>query len=329
MSACKRFTQFSLGLTTAVALTFATAATAQELVELKVGSPADTAFSFTPLNIGQEKGIFQKHGVSVEHIGMGGGGKVQQGLAANAIDMSVSGGPELAAVARHQNAKAVAAIANEPRLLVLIVDSRLNAKGTEDLKGVTIGVSNKGSLSDWLVRETSNNLGWGPEGIKTIGLGQSQSEVAAMQNREVDGLVTGIPQSTKLHAEGVSDEIVNFGDTVGSDFHIHIAFATNKLIEENPEAITNFLAGWFETIEWMQDNREEAIALASKQMGTDEELGAVIYDKVMPMMRTDGHFNQAALDRMNASFPELGLLDEPANLDEIVTEDLLPPDHQM
>jgi hypothetical protein len=61
-------------------------------------------------------------------------------------------------------------------------------------------------------------------------------------------------------------------------------------------------------------------------MGTDEELGAKVFEGVMPMMRSDGKIDPAILAKMNASFVELGMLDAPANLDEIVTEEFLPKD---
>jgi len=38
-----------------------------------------------------------------------------------------------------------------------------------------------------------------------------------------------------------------------------VIYASDKLIEGNPAALKTFLAGWFETIAFMRDHRQETI----------------------------------------------------------------------
>ena len=53
--------------------------------------------------------------------------------------------------------------------------------------------------------------------------------------------------------------IGSFRDSV-KDFHVHVIYASNRLIESNPDALKAFLAGWLETIRFMRDNKEKSIA---------------------------------------------------------------------
>ena len=60
------------------------------------------------------------------------------------------------------------------------------------------------------------------------------------------------------------------------DFHIHVIFAADKLIAERPDALRAFLAGWFETIEFMRKNKAETVAIAKEVMNKDEDITLAI-----------------------------------------------------
>ena len=75
------------------------AATAQA-DPLRVGKPQGEVFSFVPLDVGIQEGIFKKHGVEVQSFSLGGAAKLQQALTAQAIDIGLGSGPALSFIAK-------------------------------------------------------------------------------------------------------------------------------------------------------------------------------------------------------------------------------------
>ena len=71
-------------------------------------------------------------------------------------------------------------------------------------------------------------------------------------------MVTDVATALKLGEEGVTRTIVHFGKIV-PDFHIHVIYASNKIIAAHPQYVREFLAGWFDTIAPMKANKDETV----------------------------------------------------------------------
>ena len=96
-------------------------APAQANPALKVGNSSAQAFNFLPLPIGIEQKLFEKNGVDVTEIDLGGSAKLHQAMTAGAIDLGLGAGTDIAFVAKGAPEKAVAAIAITPALFGVIV----------------------------------------------------------------------------------------------------------------------------------------------------------------------------------------------------------------
>ena len=291
--------------------------------KLRVGKAQADAFSFLPVEIGIEHGFFKKYGVEVESSGFAGDAKLQQAIAADAVDIAIGSGPAMAFVAKGNPELGVAAMANQPLLLDLSVQKDGPIKTAADLKGHTISVSTAGSLTEWLVRETSRQQGWGPDGIKIAYLGSNSSQIAAMRSKNVDGFVADVALAYKLQEEGASRILVRFGNIV-SDFHIHVIFATTKAVATRPNDLKGFLAGWFDTIAYIRQNKQVMVDKASKLMNISPEIASRTYDDVMPMFSDTGRFNPKALAILAKSFVEMGVLDKEPDMSKLYTEQFLP-----
>src|SRR4029077_672917 len=79
------------------------------------------SFSFTPANIGKDVGIFAKHNLDLEIAGFGGDAKLQQGIAANAVDMRLRPRPGVAFTAKGAPVKGIAAMAGPPLIFAMVV----------------------------------------------------------------------------------------------------------------------------------------------------------------------------------------------------------------
>jgi ABC-type nitrate/sulfonate/bicarbonate transport system substrate-binding protein len=305
----------------AMALT-ALAGAAQAQTKVRIGKPQAGAFQFVPVDVGIEVGIFKKHGLDVEASDFGGGPRVQQALTAGALDVAIGSGPELALVAKGTPEIGIAAMADAPYAVVLAV---LNdgPKTIADLKGKNISVSNRGGLTFWLAQELSRRQGWGKEGFTITPLGATTAQTAALRTKQIDGMIVEVNAGYRLEEEKAGRVLVQFGDLIKT-FHIYILYAHTDFAAKNPAAVRAFLAGWFETIDWMQKNREKTIDIVRRKTDVSLALATRDYDELSGMFNKTGRFNPDALKVLSRSFVEMGMLPSEPDVTKLITEQYLP-----
>jgi ABC-type nitrate/sulfonate/bicarbonate transport system substrate-binding protein len=164
---------------------------------LRVGKAVPEAFSFVPLDIGMRKGFFAKQGLDIEAIAFTGDARMQQAMASDSLDIALGSGPAMAFIVKGAPIKAVAAMAGPPLLLAIVVRPD-GPKTVADLKGKKIGVSTAGSLTYWLVSETSRRQGWGPKGIEIAPMGAMPGQIAALKRGDIDGSIMDIGNAFEL-----------------------------------------------------------------------------------------------------------------------------------
>ena len=290
---------------------------------LRLGKAQPNQFAFVPADVGVEAGIFKKHGIDLEISSFAGDAKEMQALAAGSIDIALGGGPAFATIVKGVPMKAVAAEANAPNTILLVVLKDGPVQSVDDLKGRTVSVSTAGSLTYWLTQQLSVAQGWGDKGIKIAPLGASEAQIAALKTHQIDGVTTDGVTVYKFMETGDGRILVKFGERV-KDFHVHVIYASDSLIAGNPEGLKAFLAGWFETIAYMRDHRQQTIDIAVKHTGVSPAVAAASYDDTMPILSTDGHFSQKALDVLATSFMDTKTLPEKPDMSKLLTEAFLP-----
>ena len=310
----------SAGLLVAAAVIATSAALAADKV--RVGKSVSQPFAFAPVEIGIAEGIWAKHGLEVETIVFAGDAKLQQGLVADAIDFGLGSGPAMGFLAKGVPAKAVGALANEPLSMGLIVGASPAIQKPQDLKNTKIGVTTAGSLSYWLARELSRQMGWGSNGIEPVALGAMTAMVAALKRGQVDGVVLSASQGYALEKTGDGRLLLEFGTYI-KDFHTHVIFATDAMIANKPDQVRRFLAGWKDVIAFMAANKAETVRIARQVTGLDEAIENREYDDVMPMMSRDLRFSTKALDVIGDSFPEMEIMPAKPDMRTLYTEEFL------
>jgi ABC-type nitrate/sulfonate/bicarbonate transport system substrate-binding protein len=290
---------------------------------LRVGKAGREAFSFVPLDIGVRSGIFKQHRLDVEISNFGGDARLQQAMAADGVDISLGSGPGLAFIVKGSPVKGIAAMAGPPLLFALVVRNDDSVKTVDDLKGRKIGVSTVGSVTSWIISEVSRQRGWGFDGITQVPIGENAARVAAVRSKALDGCIVDLASALNYVQRGEGRILLRFGDLV-KDFHIHVIFATDKIIAERPQALRGFLAGWFETIALMRRDKPKSVAIAADVMGTDAPTAAGIYDELMPMFSDTGRFDPKALAVLRRSFVEMKTLNEEPDMSRLYTEAFLP-----
>jgi ABC-type nitrate/sulfonate/bicarbonate transport system substrate-binding protein len=166
-------------------------------------------------------------------------------------------------------------------------------------------------------------MGWGPDGIRAVPLGTVTGQVAGLKSGQVDGFIMSASVGYMLNQKDEGEVMLHFGDMI-QDFHTHVVFANNRIIQSKPDIVRRFLAGWIDTVAYMRANPEEAIELASKTTGIPVEIQRQEFGKVMPMMSRDMRFKPDALRVIVDSFQELEILDFKPDPKTLYTEAFLP-----
>jgi ABC-type nitrate/sulfonate/bicarbonate transport system substrate-binding protein len=307
----------------ALAAVLLCSAGAQAQTKLRVGKAQANQFAFVPADIGVDAGIFKKHGLDIEISAFGGDARMMQALTADGVDIALGGGPAIATIVKGTPMKAVAALANEPNTIMLVVAKDGPIKSVADLKDKAVSVSTAGSLTYWLTMQLSQSQGWGPNGIKITPLGASNAQIAALKTNQVAGVTTDSVTVYKFMEEGGGRILAKFGERV-KDFHVHIIYASDKLMKENPKALRDFLAAWFETIAFMKANKDQAIEMAAKRTDVSKTVATEGYNDTMGIFSTNGRFSPKALDVLGESFVELKLLPSKPDMSKLITEEFLP-----
>jgi ABC-type nitrate/sulfonate/bicarbonate transport system substrate-binding protein len=290
---------------------------------LRVGTPAGANFTFLPARIAADRGAFKAEGLDVEVTDFGGGAKLQQAMVSGAIDMTVSAGTDLAFSVKGSPDKAVAAMGNKPTLgIVVAYDSPL--KTVDDLKGKKVGVTTVGSLTEWLMKRLIAQHGWPKDAVTIVPVGSDlQSQAALLTTGQIDGVVAPPAFGVQLELSKKARILLPQFD-IGKDFLGEAIYASNKLIESNPNAIRHFLKAWFQNIAWMRANKAEAIEFVRKYTHYTPEVESKEYDLVMPIFSPDGKFHPVAVKTLAESFVEMGTFDRPPDLTKFYTEAYLP-----
>src|SRR6185437_15578793 len=274
-------------------------------------------FSFVPVDVGQQVGLFKKHNLELQIAAFGGDAKIQQAMAADSIDIGLGSGPGLAFIVKGSPVKGIAAMADPPLTFALVVRNDDSIKTLDDLKGKNVGVSTVGSVTGWIVGELGRQKGWGYDGMKPVAVGEDPARVAAVKAKAIDAAVVNLTIALKYMQSGEGRILVRFGDLL-KDFHVHVIFATDKSIEAKPAALRNFLAGWFDTIAFMRANKAKTVEIAKEVTGSDAQTIGFVYDEMMPMFNADGHFKPKAMKVLARSFVDMKTLPAEPDMAKLV-----------
>jgi ABC-type nitrate/sulfonate/bicarbonate transport system substrate-binding protein len=294
---------------------------ADDVVHL--GKAVGVAWTFLAADVGVAEGIYKKYGLDVEISSFGGDAKLQQAMAAGAVDFGLGSGPAMAFAVKGAPVIAVAAFGDQPSDISIVLPADSPIKSVKDLKGKLLAVSTTGSLTDWLVKRVSSSEGWGTDGIRTAALGDAPSQVAAMRAHEVDGLMGSTDYSFQLEERHEGRQLVGMGTFV-PHFIAHVVFARRDLVKEKPDVVRRFLKGFFASIAFIRDHKAETIKIAEPIQHESPAVLSRAQDYEMPMLRLDGVFDPEGLKLIKQSFVDMHILDREPPDDAILTRAFVP-----
>jgi ABC-type nitrate/sulfonate/bicarbonate transport system substrate-binding protein len=288
-----------------------------------VGKAVATAFTFTPLDIGIKHGIFAKYGLDVKGTAFLGDAKLQQGLTSGSVDFGLGSGPGMAFAVKGVPARAVAAYFGAPINISVIVAEKSPIKKVADLKGKVMAVSTVGSLTAWLTQRISTHEGWGPNGIKIVATGGGPAMYSAIVSGAVDAGMGSYEGALTLQEQHRGRPLVTMDQFVPR-FITHVIFARKAMIDQHPATVEKFVRGFFATLQWMREHREQTIDDAAEVLHESKVVMTGAYDREMPLMSKDGRFDPEALKTIKESWVALKTLPKEPNDNQFLTRKFVP-----
>jgi NitT/TauT family transport system substrate-binding protein len=290
-----------------LAVPLAAAALAADTV--RVGKAVPFAWTFTPIDVGIDVGIFAKQGLELVVTGFAGDARLQQGLVSDSIDFGLGSGPGMGFLAKGSPAKAVAAMAGAPMNMCIVVNHDSPIKTLDDLKGKKVGITTVGSLTDWLLKRVVAERKWAPSDVTAVTVGGMDSTKAALKTGQIDAVVIALELGYALEQAGQWRVLAPLAP-FAPDFHTHVIYARDELIAKRPELVERFLRAWFETIAFMRANRERTVEITAKVLNLDKAVIGRVYDEQIKIFSTDGRFDPKALVVLRQSLVEMGILQQ-------------------
>ena len=231
---------------------------------LKKVRAAFTAFAYAnpPFWIAKDLRVFEKYGLDVELVYVGGARNIQA-LIGGSVDFSQAGGASVVSAAA-QGAEVVI-LGTVFRRLIFAVHAVPQIKEIKDLKGKNLAVGNVGGNSYFAGLLFLSRVGLVPnKDIIVRPVGGTQEVLTALQHGQVQGGVMS-PPSTGIAARMGFPQIFDIA-SLDLPFPTVSVASTRRFADENPETILNVLRATAEAIYLYKTQPELTLPVVAKYM---------------------------------------------------------------
>jgi NitT/TauT family transport system substrate-binding protein len=227
---------------------------------LKVGYPT-TVGSMAVLWVTKEARFFEKHGLEVELIYIGGSSKVVQAMVAREIPIAEIAIP---AVIQANLAGAdlvmLAGPNHKPGQKVMV---KPEIKTPEQLKGKRIGITRFGTSDDFLLRYVLGQ--WGVQAEREVALiqmGGSQEILAGLASKSVDGGLLSSP--LHLRAAKLGFSLLADLSALGIDYQGAGVVTRRSYVRDNPDIVRRYLQAYVEGLHRFKTDKKFSLQVIGK-----------------------------------------------------------------
>ena len=308
----RRLTAKSLAV--AALLAYASSASAQTTV--KIGLAVPNYGPYAPVHAAEELGYYKENGIKAEITAYRGGAAAQEALAAGAVDILSFFPPGAAlAVKKGIKEKVVGIGSATPYGWHIVVMTNSPYKSVKDLAGKKVGITAKGSTTDFYALWAANRAG---VQVETIPVG-APSLIPTLKSGQIDAAVLNSPLPFKLMISGEGRSLVDLGKEMEPTLP-DVWIATQALIDSNPKAVEGTLRAIYKATAYMKKNRAYAIDFMRKFTGEkDDRVIELEYDVVLSGRPTSAKIERSWIEASLALAKLGGITDLPA-IDEIFTD---------
>jgi NitT/TauT family transport system substrate-binding protein len=226
--------------------------------------------------IPHEAGIFRKHGLDVELLYVGGGGRAAQVVQSGEVPMGIFTGG--AVVNANLAGGDLAVVASGMNVITFFLMARPEIRSIDDLKGKKVGVTRFGSATDFALGYSENKwpIKRGRD-FTVLQMGGMPEMMQALKSRALDAATLNAEFTILARREGLK-ELVDMS-TLGLSFPTSSIVTTRSFIKRNENAVRKFVRGFVEGNHFAKTQRAASTEVFKKYIRNDdrEYLNALYY----------------------------------------------------
>jgi NitT/TauT family transport system substrate-binding protein len=238
---------------------------------LKVASPQRGSWEGAVPELGQQQGIFKKHGLDLEILYTAGGGETLQTVISGAVDIGLSAGTLSIFGAFQKGApiRIIGASSTGSRELFWYVLADSPVQSMRDANDKTIAYSTGGSSTNTTVLRFIDEY---KLKAKPIATGDVTATITQVMTKQIDIGWSVAPFQLKPLEEGKIRLIARASDLpIIRSQTIRVQIANADALAQRKDAIDRFMAAYRETVDWMYAS-PEALQRYLKFSGFEESV---------------------------------------------------------
>jgi NitT/TauT family transport system substrate-binding protein len=214
-----------------------------------------------------EAGIFRKHGLDVELLYVGGGGRAAQVVQSGEVPIGVFTGG--AVINSHLAGGDLVVIGSSMNVMTFSVMTRPEIRRAEDLKGKKIGISRFGSATDFGLRYVEDQ--WPVKrqrDFAVLQLGGMPDLLNALRAGALDAAVVNAELAIVARKEGFR-ELADIAK-MGLNFPTSSIVTTRSFIKRNENTVRKFIRGFVEGVHYGKTQRAFSIQVMQKYLRSSD-----------------------------------------------------------
>jgi NitT/TauT family transport system substrate-binding protein len=301
-----------------------TPASAQSKVTIAVGGGA--CLCYLPTVLAKQLGEYEEAGLAVELVDLKGGSDALKAVLGGSADV-VSGYFDhcVNLAAKKQELQSFVVYDRYPGEVLLVSPAHTaEIKSVKDLAGKKVGVSAPGSSTDFFLKYLLKKNGVDPASVAVIGVGLGATAVAAVEQGQIDALVTLDPTVTVL--QGSHSDLRILSDTrtakdtldvFGGEYPGGALYSTSAWVAGHDKEVQALTDAILNTLAWIHGHSAEEIMakMPPEMVGKNKDLYLAALKNTIPMYSENGKMDPKGADAVLAVFSESSPEVAKANID--------------
>lgn len=279
-----------------------------EKTNVTLGVGGKPLLYYLPLTIAEKKGFFEEQGLNVSINDFAGGSKSLQALVGGSVDV-VTGAYEHTIRMQHKG-QDIVGICNLGRFPGIVIavrkDIAAEVKSVADLKGRTVGVTAPGSSTSLMLQYALLKNGLKDTDVSMIGVGGGAGAVAAIKQRQVEGLSHLDPVIAQLQYDGDIEVLLDTRteagtrELFGGPNPAATLYTTGAFIKDNPVTAQLVVNGLLAALKWLQTASADEVAdtVPEDYLLGDRDLYKQAFENSREMFSPDGVVSKEGYESM-------------------------------
>ncbi|WP_392960590.1 ABC transporter substrate-binding protein [Streptomyces sp. LN245] len=270
-----------------------------------------------PVYLGQKKGFYKKHGLTLSMTAAQGGAAIVPGVVSGQFQFGFSNVTSL--MIAQSNSVPVKAIANGVASTgvagadfgAITVKKGSAITSAKDLEGKKVAVNTLKNINETAVRESVRKAGGDPSKVKFVELAFDQMP-AALDSGQIDAAMVVEPALATVKSQGATEIASSLVD-VAKNLTVAMYFTSNQYMQQHPDVVKKFQEATAESLAYADAHPDEVRQIVT----TYTTIPAAVLAKVT-LPKWPAEENRASIETLEKLGEQDSLFKSAPDLDKLL-----------